>query len=58
MKVETEVKCTYVLKLNKEEFELLYSGIGNTSIASRAGAGMTVEEAQFFTNFYNQLKEV
>ena len=57
MKVETKVKCTYVLKLNKEEFELLYSGIGNTSIASRAGAGMTVEEAQFFTDFYNQLKE-
>ena len=55
--MKAEVERTYVLKFNKEEFELLYSGIGNTSIASRATAGMTVEEAQFFTDFYNQLKE-
>ena len=56
MKVEVEVERVYVLKLNKEEFELLYSGIGNTSIASREEAGMTAEESQFFTDLYNQLK--
>ena len=58
MKLEVKVKPAYVLKLNKEEFELLYSGIGNTPLASRAEAGMTVEEAQFFTTLYNQLKEI
>ena len=57
VKVEMKVERTYTLKLNKEEFELLFSGIGNTSVASRTGAGMTVEEARFFTDFYNQLKE-
>ena len=54
--MKAEVERTYVLKFNKEEFELLYSGIGNTSIASREEAGMTAEESQFFTDLFNQLK--
>ena len=56
--MKAEVERTYVLKFNKEEFELLFSGIVNTSIASREEAGMTVGEAKFFTDLYNQLNKV
>ena len=56
MQVQTE--RVYLIKLTEKEYELLYKGIGNTSPASREGAGMTEEQAQFFYEFYSKLHEL
>jgi len=55
--MELEVKPTYVLSLTQEEYELLYHGIGNTSPNSRRTAGMTEEQAQYFSILFTQLRE-
>ena len=55
--MQLEVKPTYVLSLTQEEYELLYQGIGNTSPNSRRTAGMTEEQAQYFSILFAQLRE-
>ena len=55
--MQIEVKPTYVLSLTQEEYELLYQGIGNTSPNSRRTAGMTEEQAQYFSTLFTQLRE-
>ena len=54
--MQIEVKPTYVLSLTQEEYELLYHGIGSTSPNSRRTAGMTEEQAQYFSTFFSQLR--
>ena len=55
--MQIEVNPTYVLTLTKEEYELFYFGIGNTSPRSRKEAGMTEEQAQYFSILFTQLRE-
>lgn len=55
--MQIEVKPTYVLSLTQEEYELLYQGIGNTNPNSRRTAGMTEEQAQYFSILFTQLRE-
>ena len=55
--MELEVKSSYVLSLTQEEYELLYHGIGSTSPNSRRAAGMTEEQAQYFSILFTQLRE-
>lgn len=55
--MQVDVKATYVLSLTQEEYELLYFGIGNTSPNSRKAAGMTEEQAEYFSTFFSQLKD-
>ena len=55
--MQIDVKATYVLTLTQEEYELLYFGIGNTSPNSRKAAGMSEEQAEFFSTFFSQLKD-
>ena len=55
--MQIEVKPTYVLSLTQEEYELLYHGIGSTSPNSRRTAGMTEEQAQYFSILFTQLRE-
>ena len=53
--MELEIKNTFVLILSEKEFRLFLGGIGKTSINSRVGAGMTIEQSKFFTELYNEL---
>ena len=55
MKVKRE--STYVITLTKEEYMLLYFGLGNTSPNSRRAAGMSEEQAEYFSTFFSQLKD-
>ena len=55
--MQVDFKATYVLTLTQEEYELLYFGIGNTSPNSCEAAGMTKEQAEYFSTFFSQLKD-
>ena len=55
--MQLDVKPTYVLTLTQEEYELIYFGIGSTSPNSRRTAGMTEEQAQYFSTLFAQLRE-
>lgn len=55
MQLETEF--VYVLKLNREEFNLLRTAIGKTSVNGRIRAGMSQEESKFFSKLYATLRE-
>ena len=55
--MQLDVKPTYVLTLTQEEYELIYFGIGSTSPNSRRTAGMTEEQAQYFSVLFTQLRE-
>lgn len=55
--MQLEVKPTYVITLTQEEYKLLYFGIGSTSLNSRKTAGMTEEQAQYFSVLFAQLRE-
>lgn len=50
-------ESTYTITLDKESFLLFSGGIGNTSAWSRAKAGMTKEQAAFFTGLYDKLHD-
>lgn len=53
--MELEIKNTFILTFSEAEFRLFLGGIGETSINSRIDAGMTIEQAKFFTELYNRL---
>lgn len=55
MQVRTE--SAYSIILTEKEYQLLYQGIGNTSPNTRENAGMTREQAEFFTTLFLQLPE-
>lgn len=55
MQLETEF--VYILKLNREEVNLLRTAIGKTSINGRFRAGMSQEESEFFSKLYETLQE-
>lgn len=55
MQVRTE--NLYSITLTEKEYQLLYLGIGNTSPSSREAAGMSKEQAEFFSTFFSQLPE-
>ena len=55
--MKVEVKPTYVLSLTQKEYELLYFGLGNTSISSHKAAGMSEEQAKYFSTFFSQLTD-
>ena len=55
MQVRTETM--YSIILTEEEYRLLYHGIGSTSLNSREAAGMTEEQAEFFSTLFSQLKD-
>lgn len=50
-------KSEYTITLDKEAFLLFAGGIGNTSHYSRKEAGMTNEQARFFTDLYGHLHD-
>ena len=53
--MQLEIKRAYVLSLTQEEYELLYFGIGNISLNSCKAAGMSEEQAEYFSTFFSQL---
>lgn len=53
--MELEIKNTFILTFSEAEFRLFLGGIGETSIID---AGMTIEQAKFFTELYNKLRHL
>jgi hypothetical protein len=49
---------SYRIELTEEEMTILTSGLGRTSTFSRKEAGMTHEEAKWFSDLYTQLDHV
>lgn len=54
--MQVRIEKLYSITLTEKEYQLLYLGIGNTSPKSIEAAGMTEEQAEFFYEFFSQLK--
>ena len=53
--MELKSETAYTLTLTARELDLLFHGIGRTSVNSRVEAGMTEEESEFFTQLFGTI---
>ncbi len=54
--MELKTETMYNITLTQQELALLFGGIGRTSATTRQEAGMTSEEAEFFSPLFEMIR--
>lgn len=57
MQANVVTKKVFTVSFTEEEYKLFVRGIGNTSSTSREKAGMSVDQAMFFSDLYSALPD-
>lgn len=52
----TESTVTLTLEMTRADLQMLFEGVGNTSIKSRKDAGMSNEQSALYSEFYYALE--